>query len=316
MFDRDQLAALSAILRTGSFEGGAAALHVTPSAVSQRIRALEERAGAALLVRSHPVAATAAGARLARHAEAVALAEAATLADLGLTAGPVPVRIAVNADSLATWVLPALAEGAGLLFDVVIDDQDHSADLLRRGEVVAGITASDTAVRGCDAFPLGALRYVATASPAFVRRHCPEGIAPGALAAAPALTFNLKDRLQRDWLAEWAGRGVALQSHLLPSSEAFVAATLLGLGWSMNPEALVRDHLAAGRLVDLRPGAGLDVPLTWQVSRLVADALRPLTASIRAAARAALVAGPAGAAGVGHGNLGRTEVRGHARRGK
>ncbi len=289
MFDRDQLAALSAILRAGSFEGAAAVLHVTPSAISQRIRALEDRAGAALLVRSQPVTATAAGARLARHAEAVALAEAATLADLGLAAGPVPVRIAVNADSLATWVLPALAAVPGMLFDVQVDDQDHSAELLRMGEVVAGITATGPAVRGCDAWALGSLRYVATASPGFVARHCPGGITPQALAAAPALTFNLKDRLQRDWLAAWAGRAAPLQSHLLPSSEGFVAATLLGMGWSMNPEALVRDAIADGRLVDLRPGAGLDVPLTWQVSRLVAEALAPLTRAVRAAAGAAFV---------------------------
>ena len=294
MFDRDHLAALSAIIRTGSFEAAAATLHVTPSAVSQRIRALEERIGAAVLVRSQPVVPTPVGERIARHAETVALAEAATLGELGLGAGTAIVRIAINADSLATWVLPAVASaadsGAGLLFDILVDDQDHSAELLRRGEVVAAITAAGTPVQGCDAFPLGSLRYVATAAPGFLARWCPGGVDPGGLAAAPALTFNLKDRLQRDWLAGWAGRRVPFPTHVLPSSEGFVAAALLGLGWGMTPEPLVRGHIAAGRLVDLCPGKGLDVPLVWQVSRLVAPSLVPLTRAIRAAAKAALVA--------------------------
>ncbi|MFN0115798.1 MAG: LysR family transcriptional regulator ArgP [Paracoccaceae bacterium] len=290
MLDRDQLATLSSILRTGSFDGAAAELHVTPSAVSQRIRALEERFGAVLLVRAHPVTATAAGARLARHAEAVALTEAATLADLGLPGGPATVRIAVNADSLATWVLPALAAVPELLFDIVIDDQDHSAELLRRGEVLAGITASAAPVRGCDAYPLGAMRFVATASPAFVAKWCAGGVTLAALAAAPALTFNLKDRLQRDWLMNWAGQEVPFATHFLPSSEGFATAVLLGMGWGVVPELLVRDPIREGRLLDLRTGAGLDVALVWQVSRLAAPALAPLTRAIRTAATGSLIA--------------------------
>lgn len=291
MLDYAQIQALATVLRAGSFDAAAAELNVTPSAISQRIRALEERIGTVLVIRSQPCAATEAGARLARHFEAVALLERGLEDDLGSPrAGAATVRIAVNADSLATWVLPALAVVPGLLFDIVVDDQDHSADLLRQGEVAAAITAHQAAVQGCTSMPLGRLRYIATASPGFIARWFPDGVTPDALARAPGLTFNTKDRLQSDWLRQAAGQRIGYPTHMIASSQGFVDAVLLGLGWGMNPEVLVREHLAAGRLLALIPGAPFDVALTWQVSRLTAGALLPLTRAIRAAAAATLIA--------------------------
>lgn len=287
MFDPAHLEALATVLRTGSFDGAAAALNVTSSAVSQRIRALEERVGTAVVIRAQPCRATAAGARLALHAEDVALLEHALAADLGQEASRPHVRIAVNADSLATWFLPALREVPGLLYDIVLDDQDHSADLLRRGEVQAAVTAHGAPIAGCDAHRLGRLRYIATASPAFAARWFPEGLTAEALAAAPALTFNQKDRLQADWARQVAGRPVALPTHLIASSQAFVDAALLGLGWGMNPEPLVAGEIAAGRLVALSDET-LDTDLHWQVARLAARPLAALTAAVRRAAADAL----------------------------
>lgn len=287
MFDPAHLEALATVLRTGSFDGAAAALNVTSSAVSQRIRALEERVGTAVVIRAQPCRATAAGARLALHAEDVALLEHALAADLGQEASRPHVRIAVNADSLATWFLPALREVPGLLYDIVLDDQDHSADLLRRGEVQAAVTAHGAPIAGCDAHRLGRLRYIATASPAFAARWFPEGLTAEALAAAPALTFNQKDRLQADWARQVAGQPVALPTHLIASSQAFVDAALLGLGWGMNPEPLVAGEIAAGRLVALSDET-LDTDLHWQVARLAARPLAALTAAVRRAAADAL----------------------------
>ncbi len=287
MHDPAHLEALAAVLRSGSFEGAAAALNVTPSAVSQRIRALEERVGTAVVIRAQPCRPTPAGARLARHAEDVALLEHALAADLGQETSRPHVRIAVNADSLATWFLPALAGVPGLLYDIVLDDQDHSADLLRRGEVQAAVTAHGAPVAGCDAHRLGRLRYLATASPAFAARWFPDGVTAGALTAAPALTFDRKDRLQADWAEAAAGRPVALPTHLLPSSQAFVDAARLGLGWGMNPEPLVAADIAAGRLVALSAGT-LDTELHWQVARLAGRPLAALTAAVRRAAAAVL----------------------------
>ncbi len=283
MIDPSQLEALAAILRTGSFEAAAAALHVTPSAVSQRLKAIEERLGTVLVVRTQPATPTAAGARLARHAEDIRLLEQALLTDLGSgDAAETPtVRIAVNADSLATWVLPALASVPDLLYDLVIDDQDHSADWLRRGDVQAAVTAHGPPVAGCDSHALGRLRYIATASPDFVRHRFSDGPSAEAFGRAPALVFNQKDRLQANWAHGIAGRRVALPAHHIASSQGFVEAAKLGLGWGMNPEHLVRDDIANGRLVALAPGAPLDIALFWQVSRMTGPALAALTAAIR-----------------------------------
>jgi LysR family transcriptional regulator (chromosome initiation inhibitor) len=286
IFDPLQLAALSAVHRRGSFDLAAAALGITQSAVSQRLRALEERAGALLIRRGSPSTATEAGLRLIRHFDAVVLLERDLARDLpGVQTGHATLRIAVNADSLATWLLPALAQVPGVLFDLVIDDQDVSEDWLRRGEVVAAISARAGPLQGCDSLALGSLRYLATASPAFVARWFGDGVTRAAVECAPALTFSDKDQLQAYWVAA-LGLGVraGFPSHRIASSQGFVDACLLGLGWGLNPERLVADHLAAGRLVEIVPGAVWDVPLHWQYARLTARAIAPLTLAIRAAA--------------------------------
>jgi LysR family transcriptional regulator (chromosome initiation inhibitor) len=287
MLDYTQLAALTAIHRRGSLDLAAAVLGVTPSAISQRLRALEERMGTLLIRRGQPCTATEAGMRLIQHFEQVALLES-TLTD-ALPATDTTIRIAVNADSLATWVLPALAATDGMLFDLVIDDQDHSQDLLRRGEVAAAITGHPGPMQGCDTLPLGSLRYRATASPSYVAKWLPDGATPAALSRAPALTFSDKDRLQRDWLFGLTARRFAFPTHRIASSHGFVGAALLGLGWGMNPEPLVAAHLASGALVEIAPATPFDVPLYWQFTRLTARALAPLTRAIRAAASNTLI---------------------------
>lgn len=290
-FDPQHLAALSAILRLGSFEAAAADLSVTPSAISQRIKALEDRVGSSLIHRGTPCTGTPAGLRLAKHAEDVGLLEAQLSRDLSLdqTQGQARIRIAVNADSLATWFIRAMADTKDLLFDLVIDDQDHSADWLRRGEVSAAITSNTKAIAGCDAIPLGSLRYIATASPHFMRRWFHEGVTAQALSKAPCMTFNAKDNLQKLWLAEHIGPRISPPTHFLPSSQAFVDAARAGLGWGMNPASLVRGPVRNGRLVPLIPETPLDVPLTWQVSRIMAPALKPLTRAVKQAASKGLI---------------------------
>ena len=286
IFDPLQLEALAAVHRRGSFDLAAADLGVTQSAVSQRIRALEDRAGVLLIRRGSPSAATAAGLRLIRHFDEVVLLEGLVAGELpGVQTGAVTLRIAVNADSLATWVIPALVQVPDVLFDLVIDDQDFSQDWLRRGEVVAAVTSHAGPLQGCDTLPLGALRYIATASPGYMARWFTGGVTAQTLARAPALTFSNKDQLQAQWVA---ARGLGLRSgfpsHRIASTQGFVDACLMGLGWGLNPEPLVAGHLAAGRLVELVPGASHDVALHWQFARLTAAAIRPLTLAMRGAA--------------------------------
>jgi LysR family transcriptional regulator, chromosome initiation inhibitor len=290
MLDPAQLAALAAVHRRGSFDLAAGDLHVTPSAISQRIKSLEEATGTLLIRRGQPSTATPAGLRLIRHHDEVTLLERKLSEDLpGLSPGPATVRIAVNADSLATWVIPALAATEGYLFDLVIDDQDVSQDWLRRGEVAAAITSHPGPLQGCDTIPLGALRYRATASPDYCARWFPDGTTLRALSKAPALTFSDKDRLQTRWATAQGLARPTLPTHRIASSQAFVDACLAGLAWGMNPEVLVRSHLASGALVELIPDTPLDVPLFWQFTRLAAPALRPLTDAVRKAAAGTLV---------------------------
>jgi LysR family transcriptional regulator, chromosome initiation inhibitor len=290
MFDYALLHALATVVREGSFERAAKALNLTPSAVSQRVRLLEERCGQVLVVRDQPTRATAAGLSLCRHAEAVALLEQGLQQrEPGLLdepAGPVTLPLAVNADSLATWFMPAavaISEHLQLLLDLRVEDQDDTADHLRSGQVVGAVTALAKPVPGCRSVPLGSMRYCVTASPAFVARHFAQGVTPAALAQAPCLTFNRRDRLPAQWLALVQVGPVCPPTHWVPSSQAFVEASLAGLGWGTNPEQLVRAALAAGTLVELQPQTTLEVPLYWQCRQGLPVA-RDLTQAVLAAA--------------------------------
>lgn len=289
MHDYSQLEALSAVIRTGSFDAAAAQLGVTQSAISQRIKLLEERVGTVLVKRGQPCTGTDMGERLAKHTDQVRLMEKSVEFGLAVSGGPTPVRIAVNADSLATWFLPVLAEHDGFLYDLIVDDQDHSADWLRSGEVAAAITGHSGPVQGCDSHHLGMMRYFATASPAYMARYMPNGPTAEAFEAAPAMTFNDKDRLQMDWAKTVVGRAVVLQKHRLASTQGFVDAAIMGMGWGMNPETLTSEHLANGTLVEVAPDTPMDVALYWQVSRLTAEPLRALTKSVLRHARATLI---------------------------
>jgi len=304
MLDYAALSALAAVVREGSFERAARALNVTPSAISQRIRALEERAGCALVVREQPCRATDTGRRLCRHVDQVRLMEHELQSTLpGLAPqGParVPLPVAVNADSLATWAGPAIAAfaaGQPVLMEVAVDDQDHTGEWLRSGRVLAAVTSTARPAAGCNSRPLGAMRYRATASPAFVRRYFADGVGAGSLARAPSLVFNTKDELQDRWAQRLCHRRVELPRHTLPSSQAFVTATVAGMGWGLQPESLIAGPLADGSLVELVPGTPLDVALYWHDARAASGPLDRLTGAMLAAARDALLPMGAPAAG-------------------
>jgi LysR family transcriptional regulator, chromosome initiation inhibitor len=300
VLDYAALSALVAVVREGSFERAARSLHVTPSAISQRIKLLEERAGCALVVRAQPCRATPAGRSLCSHMDRVRLLEqelqgtlpslAPKLASKGITRVPLPV--AVNADSLATWFAPALAAFAAeapVLMDIAVDDQDHTAEWLRSGAVLAAVTSAARPAAGSNSRPLGSMRYRAAASPAFVARHFGSGVGAASLARAPSLVFNPKDELQARWVRRLCHRHVELPRHTLPSPQAFVAAALAGMGWGLHPQALIAPWLADGSLVELVPRTPLDVPLHWQQARAASSLLDGLAAQVAAAARAALL---------------------------
>lgn len=281
----DQLRALLAVVDHGTFDAAARSLHVTASAVSQRIKALERDTGRVLVERTAPCRATGPGERLVRAARQMVLLEEDVRVELGEGSAAIDLPVAVNADSLATWFEPVLGAAAGwdaTRIQLEVEDEEYSADHLRRGGVVGAVTADPVPVAGCRTEALGAMRYLPVASPELAGRF---GRGRGHdWAAMPVLRFNAKDDLQAGVLRE-LGVATAPPTSQVPSSEGFVAAARAGLGWAMIPEAQVGDDLDTGRLVLLRTRAHRDVPLHWQVWTLQTPRIARLTEAVHEAAR-------------------------------
>jgi LysR family transcriptional regulator, chromosome initiation inhibitor len=284
----DQVRTLLAVVDEGTFDAAAAALHVTPSAVSQRVKALEQRTGRVLLVRTKPVRPTESGEVVVRFARQLARLERDALAELGMPGeGEVTrVSVAVNADSLATWFLGALTrvpERERLCFELRREDETRTAELLREGLVMAAVTSSPEAVAGCSVRALGRMRYLAAASPGFVSRYL-QGSSREGLAEAPVVTFDRSDDIQDGFLRQLGRGGASRVRHAVPTSEGFVEAVALGLGWGMVPEIQAGALLREGRLISLAPDRPVDVPLYWQQWKLDSPALAAVAEAVAAAA--------------------------------
>ena len=295
--DNAQLAAFAAVLSEGSFEAAARRLHLTPSAISQRLKQLEERLGQVLVQRTIPCQPTVAGKTLARFTGQLALLEAELLNEVGTGVddgeAPMPLRIpmVVNADSLDSWfieVFDQLATTTAIRFDIRVEDQDHSATLLKDGSVMAAVSASPDAVAGCLVEPLGVMRYLAVASPEFLQRYFPEGATAAQFRQAPTLVFNRKDGLQQRFIARFTDEEVQAPTHYLPSTHGFVDAARRGLGWGMMPEHFVREGMRLGELCEIAPGHPFDVPLYWHRWRLESPALKALSETVHRVASESL----------------------------
>jgi len=288
-FSLEQLGTLLALLEAGTFDAAARTLHVTASAVSQRVKAMEQACGRVLVQRTTPVVLTDAGAVVLRYARQMQLLEADTVRALqegAPTGESVPISLAVNADSLATWFLGALAgvaEAQAVSFDLHREDQEHTTSLLRSGAVMAAVTSSHEPIQGCVTEPLGRMRSRALATPAFVARWLPEGLAT--LSTAPVVTFDRHDDLQDAFLRAHAGRPGAAPRHVIPASNDFARAVLLGLGWGVLPEQQCLVEISDGRLVELAAEHPVDVPLYWQRWNLSSPLLDAVSTAVRERAR-------------------------------
>jgi LysR family transcriptional regulator (chromosome initiation inhibitor) len=277
--DPAALDCLAALADDGHFERAAHRLSITQSAVSQRLRALEAQVGQLLVVRSRPLHLTDAGKVLLRFARQMQAMRADVALELGV--GPQSgqrLPIAVNADSLATWVMPALdaVVQAGAALELVVDDQNFTHDWLRQGAVLGCVSTVKEALRGCRVVPLGSMRYTAVASPGFIARQLPQGLNRGNFAQVPFLVFNRKDDMQTQWVARAFGvRAPRLQESFVPSSEAYVRAALMGWGVGVVPRLQVSGLMDSGALVALRPEVELDVRLYWHQWRLGPDGAAP-----------------------------------------
>jgi len=289
MLDYAHLEALLTVEREQSFEGAARALGITSSAVSQRIKTLEERIGAITLNRQPPVTTTELGAVLCRHAESVLLLEDNVLRqnqDQVQTSdqGPRKIKIAVNDDSLSNWFMKVLAENAKTenpyMFDVTIADQDYSINQMKSGAALAAISVDRDPVQGFQSTYLGTHVYRASASPAFIKRYFPDGVTIDALKKAPALRYSSLDDLQQQWIAQVFNVVIQPHGYTVPSTHGFVNACLEDISWGMNPALMVDDYIEQGRLQELIPGQPLKTPLYWHCSRVISGAIKGFTKTV------------------------------------
>ncbi len=287
------LRTLATAVRLGTFEATARELHVTPSAVSQRIKALETHVGRVLVHRIKPLEPTEAGHVLMRLAAQTELLEREAVAELleGEEPGDddpfVSVPIAVNADALYTWLIDALVAVQSehrVTFEVVREDQSRTTERLRRGDVMAAVTSDPRAVPGCRVVRLGSMRYRAVATPAWMKAHLPDGAVAAALGRAPVIAFDRSDTQHEDFLRKVTRRHLTPPVTWIPSVGEFDTAVRRGMGWGMIPEVQVRADLDRGRLVEVVPGRKTDVPLYWQHWRLESPLMADLTAAITSAA--------------------------------
>lgn len=293
MFDYKLLSALAAVVEQAGFERAASVLGISQSAISQRIKLLEARVGQPVLVRQVPPVPTVLGTRLLNHVQQVRLLERDLKQVPGLdeAKGPERLRIAVNADSLATWwasAIGAFFKEQAVLFDLVVEDQDVALKRMKAGEVAACLCAQSTPISGGRSLVLGKMRYLALASPHFIRTYLPD-LTPARLAQAPAIVFGPDDQFQQRYLAALGHNG-GFDYHLCPSSEGFLKLALAGLGWGMLPQEQARPFVEQGLLEELVQGQYMDVPLYWHHWRNGSELMQRLTAHLASAAQKVLIA--------------------------
>ena len=291
-FQTEQLRTFLAVLEHGTFDAAARQLHVSASAVSQRIKAMEHTAGAILLQRTTPITVTSAGIVVHRLARALRALEADAAAELGLSGtSESAITVVVNADSLATWFMEALALVPTTLhmsFEIVREDEQHSVGLLLSGDVMAAVTATAEPVHGCSSVLLGAMQYRAVASTAFMATWFPHGFRDNLLHGAPAVQFDRSDTLQNNFFTAITGAKLRGTQHYIPDTVQFGEAIKLGLGWGLMPESQCRAGLHSGELVELVPGHVSSIPLYWQRWKIQSTALDVLTAAVTNAAATTL----------------------------
>lgn len=295
MFDRAQLEAFSAVVQHGSFERAATVLNVTRGAVSQRIKALEEALATMLVVREKPVVATRKGEILLRHIRALKTLEDGTISAIlpkQQERAPVPIAIAVNADSLSTWFGPLVAELLSqfkIALEIISDDQDHTFHRLTKGEVLGCVSSEPDAAQGFEATPLGAMHYLCVATPEFRQKYFQGGLSIAAVLAAPAILFDRKDALHDLYLEQLFGVKVGQYTrHYLPSPTALLDGICAGLGYAMAPGQRITDMLANGQLVELTHGCNVTVPLYWHHWKMEPPLAQAMTQTITSHARKTL----------------------------
>jgi LysR family transcriptional regulator (chromosome initiation inhibitor) len=292
--DYKQLHALHVIIEQQSFERAAQVLCISQSAVSQRIKHLEEQLAQPVLIRSQPIIATDIGKKLLKHYKQVNQLESALIPEISASSAehPLSMSIAINADSLATWFIPALApllKQYPIELNLHIRDEARTLEKVKSGEAFGAVSQNEQPLSGCECTKLGEMNYVLVATPAFAATYLPDGIARQALLHAPAVSFDHKDDMHITFIERHFNlSGGSYPCHTVRSSEAFVAMACAGVAYCLIPELQIKAELASGQLIKLTD-IQLTQPLYWHRWLLLKGVYKQVSEQIITHAQSALL---------------------------
>lgn len=294
MLDYKLIEALALVTQGGGFDKAANSLNITQSAVSQRVKLLEEQMGQILVARTSPPRLTSAGQNLLKHYLQVKRLEDDLLKEMALQDGTryTSIAVALNADSLATWFLDAIQSFVvedGVLLDIRVDDQEQTLQLLKTGDVIGCISSKDQPLQGCRIDYLGQMNYHMYATPEFAEKWFPSGLTLADVCIAPAIIFNRDDQLHNKLFKLVLGQVPdSIPANYVPSAEKFVDFIAMGLGYGMLPRQQSDPFTAKGRLVDLAPDHHIPVKLYWHCWNLKSKLLVKFTRQLSLGAKALL----------------------------
>ncbi|EDK26329.1 chromosome replication initiation inhibitor protein [Vibrionales bacterium SWAT-3] len=284
--DYKWIEALDAVVKQRSFERAAEQLYISQSAVSQRIKQLEKWLAQPALVRENPPRPTPAGKKLLGLYRRVRLLEHELVPELMNEDGnqPLSISIATNADSLATWLLPALSDvmkSRQVELNLAIHGESRTIEKIKSGEVAGAISLESQAIPGCSADYLGRMDYVCVASPDFHKRYFSEGVNYSTLRKAPAVSYDQYDDLHKKFLHDHFNvPRDSVINHTVGSSEAFVRLALSGVAYCLIPRLQIIEELESGSLIDITPGFLLSYRIYWHHWQLESGVLKEISQAI------------------------------------
>lgn len=284
MSKESQMYIFAQAVKEGSFSSAARALHLTPSAISKQISALEDRLGVRLLNRTtRALHLTEAGTRYLVHCQRILIDIDNAENEVGAMRDAPRGVLRVNAPVVmgARRIAPLLMEFQERYpeVEIVMNLSDLRVDLLETGDDVALRIGDELFDTSMIARKLCSIRRIIYASPLYLEKYG-EPQTPDELVNHNCLTYNDPDYLN-DWpftncpgpkLIRVKGRFVT------NNGEAQHYATLQGLGISRLATLLCGERIEQGDLVEiLRDFEPVSRTFFWAIypqNRYVAPKLR------------------------------------------